>query len=322
MARIGVTYNDVKQTAIKLLSQGIAPSVQKVREVLGTGSHTTIAEHLGIWREEHASKAIHHLPANMPKELISTFEVLWQTAMEHAEKQLAAIKADLNAQQEKMQQEKAVTEQTLADLKTTLAQTNQKLDEKTNQMQSLQTELAVTQERLSNQAEEKDILKSQYEDRLKHGYNDQHSLREKSETLQANIKELQQQLAEQTEKHQANLAQARQLQEQSESRWLKLIDQARTESKETQKNYETRLDKQYKQIEMLQNLGEDLKSKAIVQQSALKHEQALAVDLKAQLNKLQHNYNEAITEMAVLKTKLANTAQEKTAKKSGPKQNN
>ncbi|MCW5584132.1 MAG: hypothetical protein KIT56_09735 [Gammaproteobacteria bacterium] len=40
----------------------------------------------------YAKKTIHHLPANMPKELISSFEVLWQTAMEHAQNQLAEHK--------------------------------------------------------------------------------------------------------------------------------------------------------------------------------------------------------------------------------------
>jgi hypothetical protein len=92
MARVGVDYETVKQTAVKLLSQGSAPSVQKIREVLGTGSNTTIAEHLKIWRDKFAKKTVHHLATNMPKELIFTFEVLWQTAMEHAQNQLAEYK--------------------------------------------------------------------------------------------------------------------------------------------------------------------------------------------------------------------------------------
>lgn len=77
MSRPGVDYEIVKQTAIKLWSQGIAPSVQKIRGTLGTVSNTTIAKHLNIWRDEYAKKTVHHLSANMPKELISAFEVLW-----------------------------------------------------------------------------------------------------------------------------------------------------------------------------------------------------------------------------------------------------
>ncbi len=82
MARIGVDYETVKHAALKLLSQGSSPSVQRVRELLGTGSNTTIAEHLKIWREAHATREIHHLPADMPRGLIAAIEVVWQTAME------------------------------------------------------------------------------------------------------------------------------------------------------------------------------------------------------------------------------------------------
>ncbi|MCP1365597.1 DNA-binding protein, partial [Halomonas sp. BBD48] len=38
MARSGVQYDDVRRAIDRLLQQGEAPSVQKIREVLGTGS--------------------------------------------------------------------------------------------------------------------------------------------------------------------------------------------------------------------------------------------------------------------------------------------
>src|ERR1700733_9122325 len=110
MARHGVDFESVKQAALKLLSKGISPSTQKIRELLGTGSHTTIAEHLKIWREAHAAKKVHHLPATIPEEVIVTFETLWQTAMEHAEKHLADVKVALENQEEKLSQEKMLAE--------------------------------------------------------------------------------------------------------------------------------------------------------------------------------------------------------------------
>src|SRR5262245_38139694 len=80
MARIGVDYDTVKQIAIKLLSQEINPSVRKIRNILGTGSNTTIGKHLNLWRKEQAQKTVHHLPVSIPKEFISAFKVLWQGA--------------------------------------------------------------------------------------------------------------------------------------------------------------------------------------------------------------------------------------------------
>ena len=50
MARSGVQYDDVRRAIDRLLQQGEAPSVQKIREVLGTGSFTTINEHFREWR--------------------------------------------------------------------------------------------------------------------------------------------------------------------------------------------------------------------------------------------------------------------------------
>lgn len=49
MARPGVEYEQIERVARKLLSQGQHPSVQKVRNELGTGSNSTIAKHLKTW---------------------------------------------------------------------------------------------------------------------------------------------------------------------------------------------------------------------------------------------------------------------------------
>ena len=49
MARSGVQYEDVQRAIHTLLSRGDAPSVQRIREVLGTGSFTTLSEHLRQW---------------------------------------------------------------------------------------------------------------------------------------------------------------------------------------------------------------------------------------------------------------------------------
>lgn len=138
MARIGIQYEDVKHAVIHFLSQGVAPSVQKVREKLGTGSNTTIAEHLSLWREEYATKETHHLPANMPKELISAIKVLWQVAMEQATNQLSTTKKALTEQQEKQ-----LMAQKTADLVKRIEEYQRHLENKDRQLQTLQTDRAV-----------------------------------------------------------------------------------------------------------------------------------------------------------------------------------
>ena len=50
MARTGISFEDVRNAAESLLGRGLNPTIQRVRELLGTGSNTTISEHLKIWQ--------------------------------------------------------------------------------------------------------------------------------------------------------------------------------------------------------------------------------------------------------------------------------
>jgi chromosome segregation ATPase len=238
MPRVGVDYETVKHAAVKLLSQGTAPSVQKIREVLGTGSNSTIAEHLKKWRDEYAKKAIHHLPANMPTELISAFEVLWQSAMEQAQGQLAEYKHTIDDEHEKMVQIKRDDEKVIADLKGKLAETAAKLEQAINEKQKVVVELAVENDRLVKQENTLYTQKVQYEERLKRIYDEKDVITAQFQQVQMEIKVLQEKLEQQTEQHQNMLTQQNSLHEQSENRWLRLIDQARQETKETHKKLE------------------------------------------------------------------------------------
>lgn len=252
MSRPGVDYETVKQTAVKLLSQGIAPSVQKIRDELGTGSNTTIAKHLKFWRDDYAKKTIHHLPATMPKELISTFEVLWQTAMEHAQNQLAEYKKAVEYECEIALQKEKDAEKAIADLQLKVEELSIQLAQETANKQKLDIELAVANDRLIKQDETLIAQKNQYEDRLKRIYEEKDKLLTEYQRLQIEIKTLHEKLASQAEEHKKLMTQQHLLQEQSESRWLKLIDQARQETKDERKKSDSlhrQHDEQSKKIE-------------------------------------------------------------------------
>lgn len=235
MTRPGLNYETVKRTSLTLLSQGIAPSVQKIREVLGTGSNTTIAEHLKNWRDEYAKKTIHHLPTNMPQELISVFEVLWQTAMEQAQNQLVEHKQAVDNKHEialKMQQD---SEKAIVVLKQQMAEIGTKLEYETTEKQKLSVELAVLNERLEKQQGIITAQKQQYEDRLQRVYEEKDNITTQSYQLQNELKILQEKIALQAEQQQKLVAHQNALHEQSENRWLKLIDQAKQETKDANK---------------------------------------------------------------------------------------
>ena len=54
MARPGISYEQVATVADALVGQGEKPSIQRIRERLGTGSPNTIHRHLKTWRAAQA----------------------------------------------------------------------------------------------------------------------------------------------------------------------------------------------------------------------------------------------------------------------------
>jgi chromosome segregation ATPase len=238
MARQGVLYESVKHAAITLLTQGTAPSVQKVRDVLGTGSNTTLAEHLNRWREEHAQKTLHHLPANLPKELISAFEVLWQTAMEQAQNQFIEYKRTVEQGAETALQKAQEAEKSVADIQHERETLSLVLAQETASKHQLTVELAVANERLIKKEEALSLQKNQYEERQSRLYEEKEGVITKCQQLQDEVKFLQEKIALQAEHHQQAFAQQNKLHEQSENRWVQQIDQAREDAKSTTKKLE------------------------------------------------------------------------------------
>lgn len=85
MARSGIHYEDVKNAAESLLGRGLHPTIQRVREQLGTGSNTTISEHLKRWQRDMAETPKAILPPNIPDAVMTALDSFWKIAVQHAE---------------------------------------------------------------------------------------------------------------------------------------------------------------------------------------------------------------------------------------------
>lgn len=92
MARLGVTYQDIANAADQLVGQGKQPTIELIRNLLGTGSTTTIANHLRKWRLEQDGSTSVAIKENLPTEFISVMKGLWQRLQAHADNQVAANK--------------------------------------------------------------------------------------------------------------------------------------------------------------------------------------------------------------------------------------
>lgn len=98
MARPGVNYTAVSEAANYLLGQGKTPTIEQVRHVLGTGSSTTLANHLRRWKTNQGNNkplSKEHLP----EELLALIKGLWEQMLIQSEEKIALIE---NAFQQKM----------------------------------------------------------------------------------------------------------------------------------------------------------------------------------------------------------------------------
>lgn len=85
MSRNGISYSDVANAAIKVQAQSGNPTVDRIREVLGTGSKSTIARHLKDWKTNNGPIAS---ACELPADLVALVTGLWECLQNKAEQQI------------------------------------------------------------------------------------------------------------------------------------------------------------------------------------------------------------------------------------------
>lgn len=96
MARIGITYEQVNAIANAIVGEGARPTIESIRQRLGTGSPNTIHRHLTAWR---ASR-----PAQVEQKIELPSSILAAIAAE-IERAAAAARAEIEARLVEMQAE-------------------------------------------------------------------------------------------------------------------------------------------------------------------------------------------------------------------------
>lgn len=85
MSRTGISYLDVANAAAKVQGESGNPTVDRIREVLGTGSKSTIARHLKDWRANNGPTANE---TDLPQDLIALVSGLWERVQGKAEQEI------------------------------------------------------------------------------------------------------------------------------------------------------------------------------------------------------------------------------------------
>jgi len=104
MARQGITVEQVFTAADELRDEGISPTVQTVRERIGSGSFSTINTHLGEWKAQNAAQAVADIP-DMPDKVQAAFTQIWATAARAAREGFETQREALEVTRREMERE-------------------------------------------------------------------------------------------------------------------------------------------------------------------------------------------------------------------------
>jgi chromosome segregation ATPase len=115
MGRIGINFDDVKEKAYQLQGRGKSPTVDAIRDLLGTGSKSTIAQHLKTWRAEEKNGE-----GNLPQELLSLVTGLWERLSAKTEQRIIDIQCENEEKNKLLQQTLIQTQNDQAQLKSKL----------------------------------------------------------------------------------------------------------------------------------------------------------------------------------------------------------
>lgn len=101
----------IHEAAYRLAAEGVWPTVNSVRERVGSGSNTTINSELKNWRQQFLAKlSTASRRPDWPPVLIEAVEKIWQTACEQAEQHLETVKTEVEAERLAWQTEKEAFE--------------------------------------------------------------------------------------------------------------------------------------------------------------------------------------------------------------------
>lgn len=209
MARPGVTKEQVFAAANAVLARGDRPTIDRVRQELGTGSPNTVNGHLDDWWST-LSKRLTDRPDNLPATVIGAIEGLYA-------QMLNEVRRDAEARMQIERDTLALSAQALDGRERELAARQAGFEQSAG---TLRAELVASSDRAARLAAEKATLATANED-----------LCRRVETVEAAAGHLKDQLSEKEALHATAIARQQQQADSHQTRWLREIDALRTEVK-------------------------------------------------------------------------------------------
>ncbi|QPL47878.1 DNA-binding protein [Halomonas sp. A40-4] len=307
MARSGVQYQDVQQAIDTLLSRGDTPSVQRIREVLGTGSFTTISEHFRQWRLEREHNRDVPPPKGLPEAVVSVASELWKEAREAAHDALCHYREEADRQVETAKLEANDADQRAANAEQRESALAEHLRHTETRVEGLSRDLAASQ---ADEAQWRTQAREAREEVAKWQSAYERAQQQLGEHQAQHADQLSQQQAE----WQARLTQEEQRHEAAEDRLMSLLDSARQERAQEESAYQQRLKQADKRNEKLAQEVKTLEKSIYQYQLEAHAEQQAQQQLQAALNALEQRYQEAIKKLDDAESALAEEARQHDAR--------
>jgi len=157
MGRRGVTYDEVARVAEAILAEGGEPSTKNVRERLGSGSNTTIGEHLRRWRGKRAEMSVPEVQTALPSEIARVVTAYINSQIQlvrnAADALLAAERkaaADAEAEVEQLTDELDAARSQMAQLEVTVAETAGRLKQANDACTALDAKYLAAEHRVAD----------------------------------------------------------------------------------------------------------------------------------------------------------------------------
>lgn len=251
MARAGVTYSDIANAAQAVREGGHEPTVDRVREHLGTGSKSTIGPLLKRWREQHGEAVdASGLPGDLVEVVRSLHDRLQRTADERIDQVQSELQATVAELRQQVGQKEVLIEQADAD-KAALDLDLQKANTERGAFRKELEELRLRSSKIESQRDEAWSRIADLKGLLDEQKHENRTLRDNHEHYQQKVAEDRQQERDQyrlaAQHHQSQIQQLLEQLTRGESRYSELqkdhkeqareLDGLRTEYHSTQQRH-------------------------------------------------------------------------------------
>ncbi len=159
MARTGITYHEVANAIATLQGMQKNPTVDNIRDELGTGSKSTIARLLREWKSKNGMTNTNE--EGIPNELQQLIRGLWEKTQSDADEKIKTHQLEADAQISEAKNNVALTQQQNALLHAEIKTLSDKLTEQTNNAEALKNTIHQAENEKSKLLERISMLESQ-----------------------------------------------------------------------------------------------------------------------------------------------------------------